>query len=119
MSIASRAPVVSFSTRGYAPGPTCTFTPAPTQPAHLVTAPRPRSPLILEERRDVCLLANDAYSSGGRDGSGMTGTPAVVTTLRLRAERLTVAHLPDIRAMHQDVRSMAPLGGVRDEEQTR
>ena len=46
-------------------------------------------------------------------------TLAVVTTPRLRAERLTAAHLPDIRAMHQDVRSMASLGGVRDEEQTR
>jgi len=40
------------------------------------------------------------------------------TTERLRAERLTAAHLPEIRRMHRDPAVMAQLGGVRDEEQT-
>jgi RimJ/RimL family protein N-acetyltransferase len=42
----------------------------------------------------------------------------VVATTRLRAERLTAAHLPDIRRIHQDAGAMATLGGVKDEAQT-
>jgi RimJ/RimL family protein N-acetyltransferase len=41
------------------------------------------------------------------------------TTPRLHAERLTAAHLAEIRRMHQDARVMATLGGVRTEAQTR
>jgi ribosomal-protein-alanine N-acetyltransferase len=35
-------------------------------------------------------------------------------TPRLRAERVTAAHLPDLRRMDEDQRFMALLGGVRD-----
>ena len=37
---------------------------------------------------------------------------------RLRAERLTPAHFPDLRRMDEDPRLMAWLGGVRSVEQT-
>jgi ribosomal-protein-alanine N-acetyltransferase len=40
------------------------------------------------------------------------------STARLRAERLTDAHLPELRRMDQDSRYMAHLGGVRDGEGT-
>jgi RimJ/RimL family protein N-acetyltransferase len=39
-------------------------------------------------------------------------------TARLRAERLTPDHLPEVRRMHRDPAVMAWLGGVRSEEQT-
>jgi RimJ/RimL family protein N-acetyltransferase len=39
-------------------------------------------------------------------------------TARLVAERLTAAHLPDLRRMDQDVQFMAQLGGVRAEAGT-
>jgi len=41
------------------------------------------------------------------------------STARLRAERLTALHLPDLRQMDQNERFMAHLGGVRDEAGTR
>lgn len=41
-----------------------------------------------------------------------------VCTARLRGERMTMAHLPDIRRMHQNEDFMAYLGGVRTEEET-
>ncbi|HEX3233165.1 MAG TPA: GNAT family N-acetyltransferase [Gemmatimonadales bacterium] len=40
------------------------------------------------------------------------------STARLRAERLTDGHLPELRRMDQDPRFMAHLGGVRDGEGT-
>jgi RimJ/RimL family protein N-acetyltransferase len=40
------------------------------------------------------------------------------TTPRLLAERLTPAHLPDLRRMDQDPLFMAHVGGVRDEAAT-
>ena len=40
------------------------------------------------------------------------------STPRLLAERLTPAHLPDVRRMDQNERFMAHLGGVRDEAAT-
>jgi ribosomal-protein-alanine N-acetyltransferase len=40
------------------------------------------------------------------------------STARLRAERLTDAHLPELRRMDQDARFMAHLGGVRNAEGT-
>lgn len=40
------------------------------------------------------------------------------STSRLRAERLTPAHLPDLRRMDQNEEFMAHLGGVRDEAAT-
>ncbi len=39
-------------------------------------------------------------------------------TTRLRAERLSSGHLPDLRVMDQDPVMMAHLGGVRDEAAT-
>lgn len=44
--------------------------------------------------------------------------PDSFSTARLRAERLTVAHWPDVRRMHTDADFMAMLGGVRDEAQS-
>lgn len=44
--------------------------------------------------------------------------PDAFTTTRLRAERLTPDHLPELRRMHRDAAVMALLGGVRNEEQT-
>src|SRR5579864_1306050 len=41
------------------------------------------------------------------------------TTARLAAERLTPDHRDEIARMHQDARTMAMLGGVRDDEKTR
>ena len=40
------------------------------------------------------------------------------STTRLLAERLTAAHLPDLRRMDQDELFMARLGGVRDSRGT-
>ena len=40
------------------------------------------------------------------------------TTERLRAERLTADHLPEVRRMFRDPTVMARLGGVRDADQT-
>jgi len=40
------------------------------------------------------------------------------STRRLRAERLTQAHLPDLRRMDQNEQFMAHLGGVRAEAET-
>lgn len=42
----------------------------------------------------------------------------VFSTTRLRAERMTVAHLPDLLRMHQNEQFMAHMGGVRDEAWT-
>jgi RimJ/RimL family protein N-acetyltransferase len=44
--------------------------------------------------------------------------PDSFSTARLRAERLTADHLPEVRRMHRDPAVMAWLGGVRDEAQT-
>ena len=44
--------------------------------------------------------------------------PDFFSTARLRAERLTAAHLDAIRAMDTDPQFMALLGGSRDAEQT-
>lgn len=41
------------------------------------------------------------------------------TTARLTAERLTPEHRDEIARMHQDARTMALLGGVRDDEKSR
>ncbi|HWZ28392.1 MAG TPA: GNAT family N-acetyltransferase [Gemmatimonadales bacterium] len=41
------------------------------------------------------------------------------TTARLVAERLTPEHRDEIARMHRDARTMAMLGGVRDDEKTR
>jgi RimJ/RimL family protein N-acetyltransferase len=40
------------------------------------------------------------------------------STPRLRGERLTMAHLPDVRRMDQNEQFMAHLGGVRSEAAT-
>jgi ribosomal-protein-alanine N-acetyltransferase len=40
------------------------------------------------------------------------------STPRLVAERLTIAHLPDLKRMDQDEAFMARMGGVRDEPET-
>jgi RimJ/RimL family protein N-acetyltransferase len=40
-------------------------------------------------------------------------------TARLRAERLTEAHLPDLQSMDRDPRVMALVGGVRETARTR
>jgi len=44
--------------------------------------------------------------------------PESFCTTRLRAERLTPDHLPELRRMHRDAAVMAELGGVRDDAQT-
>jgi RimJ/RimL family protein N-acetyltransferase len=44
--------------------------------------------------------------------------PDSFSTARLRAERLTPDHLPELLRMHRDPAVMAQLGGVRDEDQT-
>jgi RimJ/RimL family protein N-acetyltransferase len=44
--------------------------------------------------------------------------PDEFVTTRLRAERLTAEHLPELRRMHCDAEVMATLGGMRDEPQT-
>lgn len=41
------------------------------------------------------------------------------TTARLSAERLTESHRDEIVRMHQDPRTMALLGGIRDDAKTR
>ena len=61
------------------------------------------------------------------DSSERPGDPALpnrreiarLRSERLFAEPLGVAHLEDLRRMHQDPRVMATLGGVRDDAQTR
>lgn len=40
-------------------------------------------------------------------------------TERLRAERLTADHFPELLRMHQDPQVMAHLGGLKDKKQTR
>jgi [ribosomal protein S5]-alanine N-acetyltransferase len=52
----------------------------------------------------------------------MEAPPAAQNAFSLRrlvAERLTEAHLPDLRRMHENARMMAMLGGVRTEAETR
>jgi RimJ/RimL family protein N-acetyltransferase len=44
--------------------------------------------------------------------------PDRFTTERLRAERLTAAHLIELRALHRDGEVMARIGGPRTEAQT-
>ncbi len=44
--------------------------------------------------------------------------PFTFETERLRAERLTADHLPELRRMHTDARVMQHLGGVFTEEQS-
>jgi RimJ/RimL family protein N-acetyltransferase len=44
--------------------------------------------------------------------------PESFATERLRAERLTADHLPEVHRMHRDPAVMAHLGGVRDDAQT-
>jgi NAD(P)-dependent dehydrogenase (short-subunit alcohol dehydrogenase family)/RimJ/RimL family protein N-acetyltransferase len=44
--------------------------------------------------------------------------PDAFSTARLRAERLTADHLPELLRMHRDPAVMAHLGGPRDAEQT-
>jgi RimJ/RimL family protein N-acetyltransferase len=46
------------------------------------------------------------------------GFPETFTTVRLRAERLTDAHLDEIHRMHRDPEVMTYLGGVRTDAQT-
>lgn len=48
----------------------------------------------------------------------MAEFPDAFATARLRAERLTADHLPELLRMHRDPAVMAHLGGVRDEEHT-
>jgi len=54
----------------------------------------------------------------------MAGTPRIMalpdsfTTSRLRADRLTLDDLSEIRRMHRDAAVMAHLGGVRNDAQT-
>lgn len=55
----------------------------------------------------------------GVSSPALTAFPDSFTTARLRAERLTAAHLDEVRRMHRDPDAMAYLGGVRTEEQTR
>lgn len=50
--------------------------------------------------------------------TGADGLPETFTTGRLRAERLTAAHWPEIHRMHLDPKVMAHLGGVKTEKQT-
>jgi ribosomal-protein-alanine N-acetyltransferase len=49
---------------------------------------------------------------------GVAMTLDSFSTTRLLAERLTAAHLPDLRRMDQDEMFMARLGGVRDSRGT-
>jgi RimJ/RimL family protein N-acetyltransferase len=49
----------------------------------------------------------------------MSGALDLIMTPRLRAERLTMDHLPDVCRMDQDALFMAHLGGVRGERQSR
>jgi RimJ/RimL family protein N-acetyltransferase len=44
--------------------------------------------------------------------------PSSFSLRRLRAERLTEAHLPDLLRMHRDGRMMALMGGARSEAET-
>lgn len=44
--------------------------------------------------------------------------PDEFTTARLRAERLTAEHLPELRRMHLDAEVMASLGGPREQSET-
>lgn len=44
--------------------------------------------------------------------------PSAFSLRRLRAERLTESHLPDLRRMHANDRMMAMLGGVRTDAET-
>lgn len=48
-----------------------------------------------------------------------TGAPERFETARLRAYRLHAGHFALLLAMHQDAVTMATLGGVRPEQQTR
>jgi ribosomal-protein-alanine N-acetyltransferase len=44
--------------------------------------------------------------------------PVSFETARLRAEKLSLAHLADLLALHRDPRAMAELCGIRDEAET-
>lgn len=48
----------------------------------------------------------------------MSGPLDRISTERLTGERLTEAHRADIHRMHQDLRMMATMGGVRSLEET-
>src|ERR1019366_8028992 len=54
----------------------------------------------------------------GRDVWIPSMIPEAFTTGRMRAERLSKAHLDELRIMQQDAQMMAMIGGVRDEAAT-
>ena len=65
-------------------------------------------------------LANAAFAADPAPGPvpGGATAPGSFALRRLRAERLSEAHLPVLLRMHADERLMAMIGGVRSEAQT-
>lgn len=76
----------------------------------------PSFPFTREANKDAAAIPG-TYNAGMN--SELLAAPEQFETKRLRAYRLQPEHFAFLLAMHQDLGTMATLGGVRSEEQTR
>lgn len=82
------------------------------------SAPKCLSPQRARRPRSGRLLLR-AYNPEMNSSPEEVGAPEQFATARLRAYRLQPEHFALLLAMHQDGVTMATLGGVRSEQQTR
>jgi [ribosomal protein S5]-alanine N-acetyltransferase len=71
-----------------------------------------------ESDMDTTMEAPNAWHAAMPDIAEDAVAPSSFSLRRLRAERLTEAHLPVLRSMHRNERLMATLGGVRSDAET-
>jgi RimJ/RimL family protein N-acetyltransferase len=67
---------------------------------------------------ETTMEAPNAWHAAMPDIAEDAVAPSSFSLRRLRAERLTEAHLPVLRSMHRNERLMATLGGVRSDAET-
>ncbi|HET6578431.1 MAG TPA: GNAT family N-acetyltransferase [Gemmatimonadales bacterium] len=67
---------------------------------------------------ETTMEAHNAWHAAMPDIAEDAVAPSSFSLRRLRAERLTEAHLPVLRSMHRNERLMATLGGVRSDAET-
>lgn len=73
---------------------------------------------LTESDMDTTMEAPNAWHAALPDIAEDAVAPSSFALRRLRAERLTEAHLPVLRSMHRNERLMATLGGVRSDAET-
>lgn len=70
------------------------------------------------EEDDLGIDAYVEFCDSGSPSGEQAMNLDVFSTARLSAERMTAAHLPDLRRLHQNRQVMAYMGGVWDDAQT-